>query len=417
MKYRRLFNVLIYLRHLLFAETFSIIIVALAFMSLLLSALSFVICGNWEFSMTMDEEKVGQYGDFVGGFIGTVLAFAASLLYLLALKEQRKDVRINQQSLQKQTEEFQNQVSELQKSRRAFQKQLEMMHLQQFENNFYSYFNIYLGIKSSLIINNSDGQSLLKTFLNNLSDKLDSKSLKDKDEYEAYNFASQKYCEEVIAGGFFLAHYFRTFYRLMSIAVSAPVDSQSEKMQYVKIIRSQLSEEELLILYYNSHSRYAGQSQKLLYEYNILKHLSPLHKYEIANRFSSKDKLFLIKVERFYDYVSPKIKNFINLICDNVDEQCEEYMYEPVNVAIKLEYNDEICVSIVNVGGYEQFQNLGEVFSYLLFDLIFNSQLIGDIGKIQRKDGVFPNTVFEQKQYVIDGSKIRKIVLDKDDGQ
>ena len=91
----------------------------------------------------MSEEKVGQFGDFVGGFIGTILAFAASLLYLLALREQRKDVRINQRSLQKQTEEFQNQVSELQQSRRAYEKQLEMMKMQQFDSNFYSYFNIW----------------------------------------------------------------------------------------------------------------------------------------------------------------------------------------------------------------------------------------------------------------------------------
>lgn len=131
------------LKSILFTETFSIIIVALAFISLLLSALLFVIFGNWHFSTIMSEEKVGQFGDFVGGFIGTVLAFAASLLYLLALKEQRKDVRINQESLQKQAEEFQNQVSELQQSRKAFQKQLEMMEIQQFESNLYSYFNIY----------------------------------------------------------------------------------------------------------------------------------------------------------------------------------------------------------------------------------------------------------------------------------
>ena len=130
------------LKSILFNENFSIIIVALAFISLLLSALLFVIFGNWHFSRIMSEEKVGQFGDFVGGFIGTVLAFAASLLYLLALKEQRKDVRINQESLQKQTEEFQNQVSELQQSRRAFQKQLEMMEIQQFESYLYSYFNI-----------------------------------------------------------------------------------------------------------------------------------------------------------------------------------------------------------------------------------------------------------------------------------
>lgn len=241
------------------------------------------------------------------------------------------------------------------------------------------------------------------------------KNLDGKNEYQAYVFASQEYCKEIISSGFSLTHYFRTFYRLMSIAVSAPVNSKIDRMKYVKIIRSQLSEEELLILYYNSHSRYAGQSQNLLYEYNILKHLSPLHKYEIANRFSSKSKLFLMQAERFYDFISPKLKNFINLVCDSVDEQCEEYMYEPMHMAIRLEYNDEVCISVVNIGRCQNFHDFGIILYYLLFDLIFNAQMIGNNGKIEKNEEKYCHTEYEQIQYVIDSSKIRKIVIDKDD--
>lgn len=222
-------RILVKLRQLLYAESFSVLIVGIAFGALLLSALFFIVCGDWHFSTTMSEEKVGQFGDFVGGFIGTVLAFAASLLYLLALKEQRKDVRINQQSLQKQTEEFQNQVSELQQSRQAFQKQLEMMQKQQFESNFYSYFNIYLDVKSNIVGKDTNETSILHKFLGDLSSRLSSTNLLGRNEYQAYMFASQEYCKEIISSGFSLSHYFRTFYRLMTIAVSAPGDSQIEK--------------------------------------------------------------------------------------------------------------------------------------------------------------------------------------------
>ena len=206
----------------------------------------------------MSEEKVGQFGDFVGGFIGTILAFAASLLYLLALREQRKDVRINQRSLQKQTEEFQNQVSELQQSRRAYEKQLEMMKMQQFDSNFYSYFNIYLEIKTTITEKKSNGKSILNDFLSQISNNLQISQLSGKSEYEAYETASQEYCKAVMSNNFVLSHYFRTFYRLATLALSAPIDDEVGKMKYIKIIRSQLTEEELLVLYYNSHSRYAG---------------------------------------------------------------------------------------------------------------------------------------------------------------
>lgn len=415
MKNRKAFRILAFLKRLLFAESFSIIVVVLAFFSLLLSAVLFVIFGNWQFSTIMSEEKVGQFGDFVGGFIGTILAFAASLLYLLALKEQRKDVRKNQMSLQKQTEEFQNQVSELKQSRQAFQKQLEMMRIQQFESFFYSYFNVYLNIKAGITNKTPQGETVLNSFLSKMSDRLKDRTLCNKNEYDAYLFASKIYCQEIISSRFSLTHYFRTFYRLMTIAVSAPVESISEKMKYVKIVRSQLTEDELLVLYYNSHSRYAGESQRLLYEFNVLKHLSPLHKYEIANRFVSKDKQFLMQVESFYDYISPIIKNFVNLVCDNVEERYEEHFFDSLDISISLEYDEEICVSIVNTGTYKSFVEFGQVFRYLLFDLIFNAQMIGVDASIKVERGFYPHTNYKQIQYKIDSSKIRKIIIDKDD--
>ena len=61
----------------------------------------FVGFSGWQFSCIIDEEKIAQFGDFTGGFIGTLLAFAASLLYFIALKEQQKDVKTNQISLER----------------------------------------------------------------------------------------------------------------------------------------------------------------------------------------------------------------------------------------------------------------------------------------------------------------------------
>lgn len=55
------------------------------------------------------------------------------------------------------------------------------------------------------------------------------------------------------------------------------------------------------------------------------------------------------------------------------------------------------------------------IFKFLLFDLLFNSQMIGNVGKIKEEDGLFPYTDFEQRLYIIDSSIIRKIVIDKDD--
>lgn len=408
-------RILAKIRNLLYSESFSIAIVFVAFGALLISVLVFLFCGNWTISTTLNEEKIGQFGDFSGGFIGTVLAFAASLLYLLALREQRKDVRINQRSLQKQTEEFQNQVSELRQSREAYQKQLRMMQIQQYDSNFFSYFNIYLEVKAAITKRNSQGISPLGDFLNQLSNKLLLAQIEEKDAYGAYVLATYEYCRTIIDTEFCLTHYFRTFYRLMAIASSAPTESVDQKMKYVKIVRSQLTEEELLILYYNSHSRYAGQSRRLLYEYNVLKHLSPLHKYEIKNRFQSLEPSTLMHAERFYDFIYPQIIRFVNLVCDNVEERKTDITYEPLDIQVRLAYVDDIIVTLFSRKHEKVVADLKSIFEYLLFDLLFNSQMQGQKGKIQRSDSILPNTDFEQTDYRIDSTLIQRIVVDKDD--
>ena len=117
------------------SETFCLSLVCLSFLSLIATIVLFIFYSEWTWSNIIDEEKLGQFGDFTGGLIGTLLAFTASLLYFIALKEQQKDVRTNQKSLDSQIEEFRNQVSELQESRRVSEKQLDAMSLQQFENH------------------------------------------------------------------------------------------------------------------------------------------------------------------------------------------------------------------------------------------------------------------------------------------
>ena len=185
-------------------------------------------------------------------------------------------------------------------------------------------------------------------------------------------------------------------------------------MKYIKIIRSQLSEEELLILYYNSHSPYAGESKNLLYQYNILKHLSPLRKYEIANRFKCQMD-DIICIERFYDEISPIIKDFINKICDDPEECIIEHLHEKLNLLVKLEYDENITIALIDKGRMKQFKLLCDIFMCLLYDLLFNSQFIGYRGRIGKDDSVIPETDYTQVRFTIDNTIIQKMIIDKDD--
>jgi uncharacterized BrkB/YihY/UPF0761 family membrane protein len=75
-----------------FSEELSLILSVISFACIIISAIVFLVFGNWNFSQTLDESIIGQFGDFIGGVIGTILAFAVAVLYYVALREQRKDI-------------------------------------------------------------------------------------------------------------------------------------------------------------------------------------------------------------------------------------------------------------------------------------------------------------------------------------
>ena len=102
---------------------------------IVLGASVFIIFRSWEFSLTLNEEKVGQFGDFIGGVVGTILAFVGVILYYIALTEQRKDIAINRQTLEtqvkalnQQIEEFKAQTKEMQDTRTVYEEQTTLSH-------------------------------------------------------------------------------------------------------------------------------------------------------------------------------------------------------------------------------------------------------------------------------------------------
>ena len=76
----------------IFSEKLSAIIAITSLICLLVSIYIFIIHGSWQFSPILDEAKIAQFGDFVGGVVGTLLAFVAAKL--LQKSEMRKDIVI-----------------------------------------------------------------------------------------------------------------------------------------------------------------------------------------------------------------------------------------------------------------------------------------------------------------------------------
>jgi hypothetical protein len=83
---------------------------------------------------------------------------------------------------------------------------------------------------------------------------------------QKYAIFYEKYGHEV-------GHYFRTLYNLVKLVERSTVE---DKRFYTNIIRAQLSDQELALLFYNCLSMYGSQKFKPLVEkYALLKNMPP----------------------------------------------------------------------------------------------------------------------------------------------
>lgn len=316
-------------------EKVGLLISLIGILLIILGLYLFLIHGNWEKSSVLDESKIGQFGDFIGGVVGTLFALAGVILYYAALVDQRKDFKTNQDALNLQVKalnqqivEFQEQRKELEITRQIYEQQNRTMKIQQFESNFYSYLNVYITIK-----NNLNSGSEQKDFFKDIYDLLvDDLSMQNKSFSDSHMYMIEKYnCIFQKKRGL-LSHYFKTIYRLLKI-VDTSTFATEEKISYGKIIRSQLTDYELLILYYNYHTSYGEKTRSLILKYNILKHLQTLSKIEFEFKYFFKNEDEKIKAVFFTSWLN---KLLTTRVRDNILKSKEQKNIQPTKGGHKM---------------------------------------------------------------------------------
>ena len=369
-----------------FSDNTALITALISLAVLLLSLIVFLCFGSWGFSWVLDEQIVANYGDFVGGVVGTLLAFTAAILYYVALREQRKDVKNNQQSLSLQTkaleqqiEEFKQQREELEETRKVYERQTELMELQssimkqqQFESSFYSMLKVYLDCKNQM--NNKEPdcfQKWLYEIEKGLTPQFAAKAIFDRHNEIMSSFEDLFFKKRDI-----LSPYFKTVYRILSLIDNTQTLTDKEKMHYIKIFRAQLSDCETKILYYNYHSDISGTARNLSYKLNFMKHYDYLtsidakmvHKVElIENKELTK---FLRKIEGF-------VKESINKCCEGFseDEPSLQLKFDYKNIIAEVTSSPDITIALsIPVKSERLSDAFCTFFSDFISDRIFLSQ-------------------------------------------
>lgn len=191
-------------------------------------------------------DVIGQYGDFVGGVVGTILS-----VVLLS-------------------ETFKSQIKEAQNNAQIFETQ-------QLNEMVFHLLNQYNSVVSEFTVVDKDDQGItykgkeaLHYILVCMQAEFDKPNVAHS--YRAALSTFENFCD---MNTDFVPIYFRTVYHIFDVINRASVNTEV-KVKYVKLVRCQFTDTELVFLRYNAMGNLGRNMQKLIVKYNLLKHIHPL---------------------------------------------------------------------------------------------------------------------------------------------
>jgi len=233
--------------------------------------------------------KYNELGDFVNGITSPFLSMAAFILLFLTYSSQKTELRLN---------------------RSILEKQYEQLSKQQFESTFFNLLNLHNQIVNAITTvsirrsSGSDGITTedrrivtgrecfvflyqqLRTTYHQISSK------NEKSKVPSFKNGSEKidyiYYEFFMERQSTLGHYFRNLYQIIKFIDDSNI---SNKQDYINLIGAQLSSSELLILCFNSLSRFGEEFKTLIEKYSFLKSIAndnELLRYECRDLFDKK---------------------------------------------------------------------------------------------------------------------------------
>ena len=200
----------------------------------------------------------GTFGDKFGAVnaLFSGLAFAGLIVTLLYQKEE----------LKLQREELAQTREELKGQREEFEEQNKTMKRQRFENTFFNMLSLQQEITHNLSYENpiQDEAELMRYDVKQriyknraVFEGLYTNAIIDYDGSRCYGGIINKLAihgcaaYSLVRGLSFLDHYFRHLYRIFKYVDTSDSISEDERYEYACIVRSQLSDYELVMLFYN----------------------------------------------------------------------------------------------------------------------------------------------------------------------
>ena len=204
--------------------------------------------------LSEDHGRWAEYGDYIGGVLGSLFAFFGLIALLLTLWIQSQELR---------------------RSTKALTDQNNSIKLQSFENRFFNMVSLHHEIVKGIDLRTkgevtSSGRDCLKVFYERLIKEfvsaLKGNHLIYKDGIlSGYEQFYEKHAHE-------LGHYFRNIYRILKFIDESDIPNKTE---YSGILRAQLSNPELALLFYNGLTVRGDKLKPLAERYALFENLEP----------------------------------------------------------------------------------------------------------------------------------------------
>lgn len=306
------------------------------------------ICFSWNrvrdincYYKVIDHELFGTYGDFVGGVLGTIF----SVLSIIVVVK---------------TFQYQQIVTT---------KNLDQIETQRFNDLFFELLNVYNGEVKRLsnsftcFVKSDDGiQSVTeenieyteKAFFTQAKLELQENFIIQKSFYKNRKMALNLYMLYYIKNKIKLSGYFRTLYRIYDLIDQSPISGEA-KREYLKIIRAQLTEDELFIMRYNAMSYYGFNFIDYINKYHILKHLPAFELLEFKDWWCELDDVERMGVNILADNFSKILRDLIRK--GNGYSQNKNFNYMKYSYIIRVTERYEAQVTISINPNYRNYTN------------------------------------------------------------
>lgn len=267
----------------------------------------------------IDTSKWGTFGDFIGGVLGTACAYISLRLLVKNLKEQEKSNDYLRESNNRSSE-----VSELQLVHEDISTLLE------------SYNRVINTYKKS---DDSIGQKAIRDIATDLlnSYKEDNNDpIKSRIE-EARKLFDKKY---IIHRDSMSVH-FRLLYQIFQIIWLSDIKGEKKAM-LSKMLRSQFTEHELLLLRYNCLTSNGKKMRFYVNQFNLLKHLPITHLLEFKKWVKDLDDVQRNRLDSECISIRKCIKNLL-LKDENKEEKQQLNDSNRYNGAISISADKKTC--------------------------------------------------------------------------